>query len=357
MASSKRVVRLFDLPHHDAVKLLESGAPVYLSFNPYEYHGPHLPLACDGLIAGGILGDIATVMQERFPEWPVLVADEIGCGADATSGPGSRMQKYGDLKRLVRSSCEALVDLGARRAILNTFHGSALHNVALQEGVEVFQRAGGQAIAPFNLVLHEMIDCDTERFAPAFAHIPDEECRREMREGLGLDFHGGFLETSLLLHYAPDHVSPRLPEVPPCPRPTKRDKGLRALAAIARTFGAHRTAKEMDFCSRAMGWVRIRPFPAYTSRPQYATPDAGGFFVKEILARYDDALVRVFRDGEPPPLPVMRWMKLLTLGGRLSATRVPLSQVIRDLPKRFASSRPRARGRADEDARSAGPPA
>jgi hypothetical protein len=52
------VTSLFDVPHHDARRLARSGAPVYLTINPVEYHGPHLSLHNDRLSLGGRIGNL-----------------------------------------------------------------------------------------------------------------------------------------------------------------------------------------------------------------------------------------------------------------------------------------------------------
>ena len=171
-----------------------------------------------------------------------------------------------------------------------------------------------------------MVELDPERYAAAFEHVEDERERRAMMDGLGLDVHGGFFETSVALHYAREHVSRRLAEVSPCPS-ARRDPTLEVASRIARGLGAKRLGLELHLSAGVRGWSRLRPFPGYTGHPHRATARSGEVFVTEILRRYDDAFVRVFHDGDPPPPPIMRWMRFATLFGALETLKVPVRDV------------------------------
>ncbi|HEY4219853.1 MAG TPA: hypothetical protein VGO62_00890, partial [Myxococcota bacterium] len=52
------IIDVNDLPHSEARRALSSGAPVFLLVNPVEFHGPHLPLHNDELIALGLARDL-----------------------------------------------------------------------------------------------------------------------------------------------------------------------------------------------------------------------------------------------------------------------------------------------------------
>jgi len=213
--------------------------------------------------------------------------------------------------------------------VLNTFHGSALHNIAIQDGVEVFRAAGIAAMAPFQIVLREMVSLEAERYREAFDDVPEEH-RQAMIDGLRMDFHAGFFETSLALHYAGASVSERLDEVQPCP-PFDRVGYVSFLSKVVGLLGAAQTAREMSFAADALGWPELRPFPGYTSRPAFATARAGEVFAEKILERYAEAGRDVFVHGKAPPEPIMRWLKWLSFGGRVEATKVPLKHVRVDL--------------------------
>ncbi|MFN7132430.1 MAG: hypothetical protein ACK4N5_10120, partial [Myxococcales bacterium] len=69
------MIQLLDLPQSEARRLIaahagESGrAPVYLTVNPVEYHGPHLSLHNDRLVSEGL---VRALHARLFPGEPLL---------------------------------------------------------------------------------------------------------------------------------------------------------------------------------------------------------------------------------------------------------------------------------------------
>jgi creatinine amidohydrolase len=203
-----------------------------------------------------------------------------------------------------------------------TFHGAPLHNLAIEAGVELLRAAKIRAIAPFNGVLSELLFLDPAKYAPAFAHIEDEAERAQMMSALALDFHAGFFETSMALHFAPESVAPDYRSLPPCA--DVRPDGKFALASkMARALGAEQLSRELSFAAAGVGWNALRPFPGYTGRPHRATPQAGAVFAAEIVRRYVDGIEDVFAGRAESPPPIMRWAGTLSLGGRIGNLPVP----------------------------------
>jgi creatinine amidohydrolase/Fe(II)-dependent formamide hydrolase-like protein len=229
------------------------------------------------------------------------------------------------LRRLLVDACGALADLGARRVVLVTFHGSPLHAHALDAGVRLLSSRGVRAIQPHNLLMTEMMRASASAFADAFAHVDDPAERAEMMRDLAADFHAGFGETSISLHYAPASVAPIYATLPPCP-PIVPDPAFAAAARAARVAGRLALATELRFAALARGWATLRPFPGYTGRPHRATAAAGAFFAAHIVDRYAQATRAVFAGAEGPG-PIMPWVVALTLGGRLPPARVALAEV------------------------------
>lgn len=320
------VVPLLDLPHAEARARLGTGAPVYLLVNPVEYHGPHLPLHCDMLISTGFAKDVHQRLRAKRPEWEMLVAQNLEIGVDPVPGPGTRAVPYTVAREQVLSACRALAEMGAKRVALMTFHGSPLHNLALHAGVKLLESRGVRAVAPLNLALSEMLSLDGASFAEAFAGVPDPAERAKMIADLPHDFHGGFLETSLLLHYAPDSVSPRHVDLPPCPEV----KPLPALMALSRAFGAvgaRRLSLEIAFAAAGLAWYALRPFPGYTGSPHHASPAAGSVFARRFAERFAELADDVFEGRARSPAPIMAWLPALSLGGRLPQPGVPLDAI------------------------------
>jgi creatinine amidohydrolase len=320
------VIRLFDLPHDTAREKLRTGAPVYLTVNPVEYHGPHLSLHNDRLLSLGLCRDLHARLSKKHPEWPFLVGDDLELGVDPCPGRGTRHTAFSNARATVREACRALVELGAQRIVIMTFHGAPLHNLAIEAGITLCGELGARAIAPFNLVLEELLDVNETEFESALASVP-AEARAEVLRDLSVDFHAGFFETSVALHYAPDSVSPRHRELPGCARPVPS----RAYEIASRVFGLlgrSSLSRDLAFAAIGMGWSSLRPFPGYTGRPDLATKEAGAAFATFMLDRYEEATLAVFEGQRQSPPPIMAWVEKATFGGRLPALpRPPLSDM------------------------------
>jgi creatinine amidohydrolase len=289
--------------------------------NPVEYHGPHLSLHNDRLISVGLVREVHERLAQKN-DWPLLLGADLEIGVEPCPGPGTRRTAYPIVRHLVVEACRALAELGASKVVLMTFHGAPLHNIAIEAGVQLLRAAGVRAVAPFNGLLNEMLFLDPEKFAAAFAHVDDVRERAQMMSALASDFHAGFFETSMALHYAPESVAPDYTSLPPCA--DVRPVGTFALASrLARAVGADRLSRELTFAAEGMGWNALRPFPGYTGRPHRATPQAGAVFAAEIVRRYVDGIDDVFAGRAESPPPIMRWVGALSLGGRIGNMPVP----------------------------------
>ena len=246
---------------------------MYLPVNPVEYHGPHLSLRNDHLCGMGLAADLhARLAPGNDGPWPFVVASSIEAGAEPCPGPGTRPVSFLALRRLVIDACAALADLGARRVVLVTFHGSPLHAHALDAGVRLLAARGVRAIQPHNLLMTEIMGVDASAYAEAFAHVEDEGERAALMRDLSSDFHAGFGETSVSLHYAPASVGGRLPDAAPLPGDHAEILPFVAAApGVARAAGKTKLATELWFAAIGRGWTNLRPFPGvHESRPHTA---------------------------------------------------------------------------------------
>lgn len=315
-------ISLFEQPHVEARRLIATGAPIYVTVNPVEYHGPHLSLHNDRLCSRGLARDLHQALSAGR-DWPFLLGADLEIGVDPTPGPGSRHTRYTQARALVLEACRALVELGATRVILLTFHGAPLHNLALQAGVDWLASRGVAALAPFPLVLREMLMFeDAAPFAEALAPIADPAARADAARELKYDFHAGFFETSVAMHYAPSSVSPVHRQLPPCP-PVKPNAGFLAASRLARRLGRAMLARELELAAVGIGWNGLRPFPGYTGRPALANPDSGAYFARKIIEGYRPVVEAVFEGRERAPRPIMSWVGPLSAGGRFGTPPRP----------------------------------
>lgn len=319
-------ISLLDVSHTRARGLLASGAPVYLPVNPVEYHGPHLSLHNDALISRGLIERLHAGLLERGGDWPVLVAADLEVGVDPCPGPGSRATPLREVRALVLNACRRLTELGAKRVVLMTFHGSPLHCLALDAGVRWLARRGVHALSPMNILLRAMRDLKVGDYSDAYATIRDDADRQALLEEAPSDFHAGFLETSLAMHIAPQSVAADHTRLPPCPA-IAPDAKLMAAARAAERFGRAELASELRFAAVGAGWYALRPFPAYTSRPHLASVEAGEAIARHMVRGFADVGWRVLHGEEEAPKPIMAWMSPLTLGGSFATTGVPLDAI------------------------------
>ncbi len=315
----------FDLPHAEARGVLAAGAPLYLPVNPVEYHGPHLSLHNDAQISRGLARDLHARLS---PDAPFLYARDLELGVEPCPGPGTRVTPFTVAVAAVREAVRAAVELGAKQIVLVTFHGAPMHAHALDEGISEAERLGARAAAPLTPVLRAMVDLeDPAPLAPACAHIADTTVRREVLEGLKFDFHAGFFETSLTLHYAPATVSSVRSTLAACPVPAA-DPAISTASRVASAMGRDELARELAFAAVGQAWNDLRPFPGYTSRPSLASAEAGRVFVDTLLDLMVPTVRRALVDGERQPPPLMRWLRAVTLDGRIPTAKVPLDAVL-----------------------------
>ncbi len=324
-------VLLLELPHHEMVRLVRStDAPVFVAVNPVEFHGPHLSLHNDKLVTEGLSRDLYLRLAEHRSDFPFLVAHDLEMGAEPCSGPGTRHAPYQHLRQNLLETVRALHEIGARRIVINTFHGGGLHNLAIEEACRAFTAAGGRALGPLAIALRAMVEFDAALLDDAIETLPTVE-RAAVVEELRFDFHAGWLETSLALHYAPESVSARHVDLPPAVS-LPRDRLLGAASALARRLGAGGLAAELDFLATAATWPRVRPFVGYTGRPHLATAEAGRRIAARFVDRYVEAAEAVLYGERELPRAPFRFLPALTFGGRLDPTFVPLGAIVADPP-------------------------
>ena len=264
-----------------------------------------------------MMKDVHTRLLTRHPDWPLLVAADLEVGVEPVPGPGSRPVSFQTVKQLVKQACEALADLGATKVVIMTFHGNPLHNLAIESGVEHLRRRGVAVAAPFNALAESLLEFDPNELAAAYDHVADESERASMLAGLPADFHAGFSETSVALHYAPHTVDDCYRDLPPCPQVVPAP-AVKALAKTALALGRRRLAIELEFAALGLAWMALDPFPGYTGSPHRASAEAGKVFADKIVDGFADAVEGVFAGERRSPPPIMRWLATVTLGGRVS---------------------------------------
>lgn len=167
-----------DLPWADGIAVIPLGA--------VETHGPHLPLGTDGLIAEGLLDQAGPHVTAKAARLPLMW---LGASAEHTGRAGTLSREPEDMIGDVMALGAGLHAAGFRRIVLFNGHGG---NTALA------------SIAA--LKLRTRFD-----FLTASAHwldfgFPDAFV---LPASAIKDVHGGWIETSVMLHLAPEQVNLR----------------------------------------------------------------------------------------------------------------------------------------------------
>ncbi len=306
---------LLAFEHPRAAELVRAGVPVVVGINPVEYHGPHLSVHNDELLARGLAELLLTALQERGHDWPWLWAGELGIGVDPVKGPGSIIVPYAKVRRRLEALCAELLALGVRRVVLTTFHGSPLHNLAIDRAARLLEAHGVRVFTPMNQLLRELMHVDAVRVSAAVETVAPGADRALLVPRLPFDVHAGFLETSLSLLLAPETVQ-RHREVVPCPIVAAAPGPVRG-ARWARRLGMSNLADELDFIARGLGWYGQRPFPGYSGTPHLASAGAGQALVDQLMPRMVELAEACLLGRRANPEPVLPWIGPVTLWGRI----------------------------------------
>ena len=167
-----------DLAAQDPLAVLPLGA--------IEQHGPHLPLSTDLDIGMGLLQAAMAYLPADFP-LTVLPPQAVGESAEHAAFTGTLSLPPSMLMNLVVALGEQLSRAGIRRLLLHNSHGG--NRAALDQAGLVLRRTCGMLV----------VKCHYVRF-PLPDDLPLDA--DELRHG----FHGGALETALMMHFQPQRV-------------------------------------------------------------------------------------------------------------------------------------------------------
>jgi creatinine amidohydrolase len=154
-----------------------------LPVGSFEQHGRHLPLATDTIVACAIAGAVATHYSLL-----ILPPITVSCSHEHSAFSGTVSISASTLQQMILDIALSLQQRGIRHMVLVNGHGGnyVLGNIVQEANV-------------------------SERRMALFPHRDDWAHARKaagLVTGNHEDMHGGELETSILLHVAPDHVRP-----------------------------------------------------------------------------------------------------------------------------------------------------
>jgi creatinine amidohydrolase len=156
-----------------------------LPLGAHEYHGPHLPLETDTIIAGAITTRLRNALPDDL-HMVFLDAEPVGYSPEHLDRPGTKSLAYGEAIEKWLAIAADLAGRGIMKLILLNAHGgnSPLMTIVATE-----------ARIRFNMLC---VATSWTRFG-----MPNGVIAPEAK---AIDIHGGDIETSVMLAVAPDKV-------------------------------------------------------------------------------------------------------------------------------------------------------
>jgi creatinine amidohydrolase len=228
--------RLDHLSWPEVVRCAERpGSTVLWPFGAIEQHGPHLPLATDGLFAERLAEAILQRLEPGLPIWR-LPLQPIGFSPEHLGFPGTLSLPAELLLGLVEHVGAQLAAAGFQRLVLFNAHGG---QIGLLEVAARQLRARHPALAVLPLFLWRGPE-------GVGALIPEPE----RSEGL----HAGLAETSLMLHLAPQLTGPERPAERPAVAPAGWSlEGAAPCCWLTRELSASGVVGDAGGASAALG--------------------------------------------------------------------------------------------------------
>ena len=180
--------RLEDLTLPQVKEVVGPSSILVLPIGSVEQHGPHLPLSTDHLVVSKAAEAVASRCGEEFDLW-LLPTLAISKANEHAWAPGTLWLRATTLLSVVDDIASSAAATGARRLVFLNSHGGntallvvACREVRLAQGLQTF-------------LLHPFLPPD---HGGRSATAPAGE--------LGMGIHGGYDETSMMLHLRPDLV-------------------------------------------------------------------------------------------------------------------------------------------------------
>lgn len=168
----------------------------------FEPHGPHLPVGTDGLIITEIARRVAACLAAPtflLPTWP------LGTSGHHAGQPGAIYLGFATLWAVVRDVVTSLSEHGVRRVAVLNNHGSAMASTTRPLGNFIVKTA----VRQLNYEVPGLTAIWVQPFAAAGAALS------ALFPSASEEAHAGAVETSILMHLAPNLVGPLPPDYIP----------------------------------------------------------------------------------------------------------------------------------------------
>lgn len=196
-----------NLTHAELAALPRDKTVILLPTGPLEQHGPHLPLGVDAMTAAFFGEKIAERLQQTRADWNFVLFPTIYAGCDTLTYTGTVEIRPAILRALIYDCCKQLAKDGFKTIMALSAHGGPRHNIVLEEvAAKMRWRYRARMIVASGKILHDILQGDFVEKISARLEKNGQPLNDGEREGLKYDYHGGLLETSVMMIARPDLV-------------------------------------------------------------------------------------------------------------------------------------------------------
>ena len=193
---------------------------VILTVSPLEEHGPHLPVGVDAFTARHFAETLGRQLVETRSGWNVVLAPTLHLGTFTFDTVGTINVRQRVVRDVVVDYGESLARAGFRFIFVANGHGGPGHLVALEEASAIVSRRRGVTMA--SLSGHLAWEFLRGRYLDKIEAALGRTLSIEERHAFSEDAHGGWWETSVMLHLKPHLVDDSYRELPPARYSTSR---------------------------------------------------------------------------------------------------------------------------------------
>ena len=238
-----------------------------------EEHGPYLPAWTDGILSERMTAELAQGIAAAKKDWTVLVFPQVAVGASGYNEvgghftfPGTYAVRPSTLRAVFMDLASELGDQGFRWIFVVHVHGAPRHNRVLDQAGDYFHDTyGGRMVHVWGLL--PVVSAWGKELESLSAEVRKEE---------GIALHAGMDETSLMLHLAPELVSPE-----------------RAQAPVV----TGKTLEESIETARAADW------PGYLGSPRLANAELGARIWRGLSGAALTHALQILDGADPTKLP------------------------------------------------------
>jgi creatinine amidohydrolase/Fe(II)-dependent formamide hydrolase-like protein len=264
---------------------------VLVTCSPLEVHGPHLPFGADLLEGEGLTLRMLKFLPERHIGKTFLKLPFIYAATDTVPHPGSLFFQPSTTTAVLRDLGRSLAAQGFRNVLVNNFHGSPRHFLAIEAAcAQVSRERGIRMVCIFSVLLKRLTGGGSELYE-TLGNVPGID-----KQDLLGDTHGGLVETSQLLALHPEWVERDYAELP---RRTV-DMWLTEQGESPPEIKAGKPAGILTMLKALTGGLRFFRAETYSGAPGKASPEIGERIL-DTLAEKGAAAVTEILDGELPP--------------------------------------------------------